>query len=126
MLEKYFETKDLFGHLTLYRDVEKGLFLVEPRGIINPNLIKIDLKEAALFGEKQKRKWVYLVNTKYVTLPNPLNLFFLKRIKKLPYLEKYVIYAPSIVVRLLGFFTIFIIKPDKVLKTEKELQFFIE
>lgn len=122
MLEKCFETKDKFGSLVLYRDVKKGLFLVEPKGIINPSLIKTDLKEAYTFGESLQREWIYIVNTKNVKFPNPLNLLCLSKIKKLPYMKEYIIYAPSMIVRFLGRLTSFIIKPDIVLNEEKQFQ----
>lgn len=125
MLEKYFETGDNFGSIVLYRDTQKGLFVVEPKGIINPNLVKVDLKEAYAFGEKFNKNWVYLVDTSKVTFPNPINLFYLKKIRVLPYVDKYVIYTPSAVVRFLATLTSFIIKPDIVLKTDEEFQTFL-
>jgi hypothetical protein len=126
MLEKYFETKDQFGSLTLYKDIERGLFVVEPRGVINPGLVKIDLKKAYDFGQGQQQGWIYLVNSTSVLFPNPLNLLYLKKIKSLPYLKQYVIYAPSTMVRALVILASFIVKPDLILKSEDEYQNFIK
>lgn len=126
MQEKLFETKDIFGSLTLYKCTNKSILIVEPKGIINPSLVQIDLREAKKFGNMQSEKWTYLVNTEHVIFPNPLNLFFLRQIKDLPSISEYVVFAPSLVVRVLAKLTGFIIKPDRVLKTRKELLSLIE
>ena len=127
MLEipKLLEVNKSGGSLKLYGDEAKGLFVVEPHGIINPALIKIDLLEAEKFGAMQSKPWIYLVDTSNVTFPNPLNLLFLRKIKHLPNLGQYVIYAPSAAVQVLGKITNFIIKPDIVLKDKEEYKGFV-
>jgi len=83
-------------------------------------LVKDDLQIAKSFGLQLKRPWIYLVDTSENPIPNPLNLFYLRRIKKLPYIKNYIIYAPSLLVRLFIFLTNFIIKPDKIISEESE------
>jgi hypothetical protein len=116
------EKKDFFGSLKISVSEEKGLFLIEPKGIINPGLVLADLKAAHQFGSEYQKPWIYIVNTENVLFPNPLNLFYLSRIKELPFISEYIVYAPSFVVRLLGSLTNLIIKPDQVLKNTDDLK----
>ena len=118
----YFEHTDFFGSLKLFTDIEKGIFLVKPRGIVNPSLVKLDLKYANNFSLEVNKEWIYIVDTEDVLFPNPLNLFYLSRIKTLPNRSKYYIFAPSFIVRLLGRLTEFIIKPDKVISSRSEFE----
>ena len=120
-MQKLFETKKRGGYLEIFIDESRSLFLVCPRDIINPSLIKIDLQKAAEFGEKHAKEWTYIVDTTKVLFPNPLNLFYLSKIKDLPHITSYVIIAPNPVVRLLATLTSFIIRPNRVLKTREEL-----
>ena len=124
-IPKLLEVNKSGGCLKLYGDEAKALFMVVPHGIINPALIKIDLLEAEKFGAQQSKPWTYLVDTSNVIFPNPLNLLFLRKIKHLPNLGQYVIYAPSLVVQVLGKFTNFIIKPDIVLKNKEQYEGFV-
>ncbi len=126
MLVKTFEIKKRFSRLIIYQSKEDSLFIVEPHGIINPSLIKLDLLEAERFGNELKKDWTYLVNTKNVLFPNPLNLLLLNKIKLLPYINQYIIYAPSLVVRILGRLTFFIVKPNKILKNEADFKSYLE
>lgn len=107
------------GRLEIY---SKGnLLYLRPSGIINPILIKEDLKAAMIFGLMNPKGWDYIVDTEKVLFPNPVNLFYLKEIKKLPNLNQYIIYAPNPAFRLLQKMTSFIMKPDKVLVNQEEL-----
>jgi hypothetical protein len=121
-MEIYLKKKDFFGSLKITVDREEGLFLVEPRGIINPSLVQFDLEAAIAFGSEIKKPWIYIVNTKNVLFPNPINLFYLSRIKELPFRERYYIYAPRLVVRVLARLTGFLIKPDQIIKTESDFK----
>ena len=108
------------GRLQIY-STEKKLY-IHPSGIINPVLIKEDLKAANIFGLMNPKGWDYIVDTEDVIFPNPLNLIYLKEIKKLPFLNKYIIFAPNPLVRFVSKFTKFLIEPDLVITKHKDLE----
>jgi hypothetical protein len=122
-MEKVFEFSKHGGSLSIYN--AKNLLLLKPKGIINPSIIKEDLNFAREFGTSFSKDWIYLVNTEKVLFPNPLNIFYLSKIKHLPNIKAYVIYAPSKVVQILGKLTELIIKPDMVLKSKAEYEAYL-
>jgi hypothetical protein len=107
-------------------DYERHLFLARPRGIINPSLVDKDLKLAREFSEKCDDHWTYFTNTQEVSLVNPLNIFFLKEIKKLKKLKEIVVYAPTLGNRFLIKLISPIFRPDRILKNQGEYQFFLD
>lgn len=122
-MKKIVDLKQSGGRLEIFT---KGkLFLVKPSGIINPSLVKRDLELAFDFG-LSNTDWIYVVDAENVLFPNPLNLLYLSQIKKLPNKKKYIIYAPSFVVRTLGKLTSFIVKPDLILKNKEDYQIYME
>lgn len=112
--------KDCLGGVKLYQ--REGMLLVKPKGIINPNLVLRELKFAEDFALTQDAGWLYLVDTSQVIFPNPLNLFLLIKIKRLPGSPRYGIYAPSKIVRLMAKLTSFIIRPDLVISDPLEFE----
>jgi hypothetical protein len=107
------------GRLEIY-SIRNTLY-IRPSGIINPILIKEDLKAAMIFGLMNPKGWEYIVDTSNVLFPNPVNLFYLKKIKDLPNLNNYIIFSPDPKVRFLASLTNFIIRPDIVLVDQKKL-----
>jgi hypothetical protein len=124
-MKRIFLIHNIFGSLEIFEDEKRNLLLICPRGIINPSFVKADLKIAEEFGVRHKTRWVYLVNSQNVLFPNPLNLIYLRRIKNLPGLKAYVIYAPSLITRLMTWMVSFVVKPDIILKTEAEFRDFM-
>lgn len=112
--------------LNIYHVIRKNILLVEPAGFVNPSLVRLDLRKAYEFCLGQERPWIYLVDTSKVIIANPLNLFLLSQIKRLPHLESYVIYAPSLFVRILAHVTRFVIKPQLVLRNPDQYYQFLE
>jgi len=113
------------GQVHITKDFDCHYFLAHPRGIINPSLLDRDLKEATEFSEKLDCEWTYCTNTEDVDLVNPLNIFFLKEIKKLKNLKEIVIYAPSFFNRLLLKIAAPLIRPDRIIKDKKEFEDFL-
>lgn len=107
------------GKLEIYSI--RNILYLRPSGLINPVLIKEDLKAAMIFGLMNPKGWDYIVDTENVIFPNPVNLFYLKEIKKLPNLNRYITFVPDPKMRFLQKLTNFIIKPDKVLVYQEEL-----
>lgn len=114
------------GQVHITKDFDCHYFLAHPRGIINPSLLFKDLKEATEFSEKLDCEWTYCTNTEDVDLVNPLNIFFLKEIKKLKNLKEIVIYAPSIFNRILLKIASHFIRPDRIIKDRKEFEDFLK
>lgn len=118
-LNKVLDIKRSFGRLRLY--TSKNKFIVRPSGVINPTLVKIDLKYARDFGEAAL-DWDYIVDTSEVKFANPINLFLLRRVKSLPNLSRYVIYSPSKMTQFLVIIGELFMSPDKIIKSKIEFK----
>jgi hypothetical protein len=125
-MEKIAEKVDTGGRLEVLEDFEKHLFLARPHGIINPSLLAEDFKRAVEFSNKVDDHWTYCTNTEDVKLVNPINIFFLKEIKKLKNLKQIVIFAPGVVNRALLRMASFIIVPDRIIRDKNEFRRFLE
>lgn len=113
------------GSVEFFEDMDKNIFLAQPHGVINPELIKEDLAHARRFSDKVEGPWFYVTNTEDLDLANPLNLLYLKEVKKLKKLEKIVVYAPGFLNRMLLRMASFIIQPDRILKHKNDLAKFL-
>lgn len=113
------------GSVEFFEDTDKNIFLAQPHGVINPELIKEDLNHARRFAEKVDKPWFYVTNTEDLKLANPLNLLYLKEVKKLNKIEKIVVYAPGFVNRMLLRMASFLVQPDRILKHKKDLAKFL-
>lgn len=125
-MKKIVQKKEAGGKLVVTQDFTKNLFLAKPRGIINPPLVQMDLKEAKEFAHRCKGPWTYVTNTEGVRLVNPLNILFLKEIKKINKLKQIVIYAPGFFNRVLLRLVSFIVQPDRIIKKRSEFDNFLE
>ena len=107
-----------FGYIDIFSN-EKGSFLyVVPHGYVGPSLVKRDLDFAQSFDNNCNEKWTYIVDTSKVTLPNPINVFYLRRIKNFKKMEEYVVYAPSRFVRIMLWMSSWVSRPDRVVDRE--------
>lgn len=113
------------GHVRFTKDFDHHLFLAHPKGVINPSLLDKDLEQAVDFSKKCSKPWTYCTNTEDVKLVNPLNIFYLKEIKKLHNLKQIVIYAPGAINRLLIKIMSPIIKPNRIISSKKEFDDFL-
>lgn len=125
-MQERHEKAESGGDVRFTLDYDHHLFLAHPKGMINPTIVNEDLKKAREFSEKCPDHWTYCTNTKDVKLVNPLNIFFLKEIKKLKKLKEIVIYAPTLGNRLLIKMISPIFQPDRVLKKESEFKQFLQ
>lgn len=121
-MRKVSEKNKAGGTLEVMEDLKRHFLLLKPQGIINPTLLREDLKRAREFSEKVDGEWSYVTNTEDVKLVNPLNLFYLKEVKKLKKLKRIIIYAPGFVNRMLIRMASFIIQPDKIIKNRDEFE----
>lgn len=113
------------GHVRITKDFDHHYFLAHPKGVINPSLLDEDLAQATDFSQNCSHPWIYCTNTEDVLMVNPLNIFFLKEIKKLANLKKIVIFAPGRLNRLLLKLVSPIIKPDRIISERKEFEEFL-
>lgn len=113
------------GKVEITENFDKHLFLAHPKGVINPTLLDEDLKRATEFSQKNKGPWIYCTNTEDVRLVNPLNIMFLKEIKKLRNLKEIVVFAPGFFNRLLIKLVSPIFRPDRIIKERVEFNRFI-
>lgn len=119
-MEKVADKKESGGHLEVFEDFNRKIFLAKPHGIINPGLVAEDLKRAQNFAQTVKGEWSYMTDTSGVMIANPFNLLFLKEIKKLPKLKEIIVYAPAWHNRLLLRLASPIVQPDRIIKDEAE------
>lgn len=113
------------GELEVFEDLDKGILLLRPQGVINPTLLQEDLSRAKEFAQKVDKNWIYVTNTEEVRLVNPFNLLYLKEIKKLKKLQQIIIYAPGLINRILIKLAGFIIRPDQIIKHPVEFERFL-
>src|SRR5690606_30396774 len=116
---------NLEGEASFTKDYRCHLFYAHPKGIINPSLLSKDLDEAMEFSNNCEGPWTYCTNTEDVKLVNPLNIFYLKEIKKLKKLKQIVIYAPGILNRYLLKIVSPVLKPDRIITNKVEFEQFL-
>lgn len=117
--------KALTGEVEILESFSDRLLLAHPRGVINPTLLDEDLKRAREFSKKAAGPWTYCTNTEDVRLVNPMNILFLKEIKKLKNLKEIVVFAPGFINRFLIRLISPIFKPDRIIKDEIEFKSFL-
>ena len=82
-LEKIAQYKSLGGSIDLYWNIKKCLFLAKPKGFIHPRHIRFDLNQLRQKTNNIQTSWTYVVDTSEVIFANPLNIFYLYRIKSI-------------------------------------------
>lgn len=119
-MEKVADKKESGGHLEVYEDLQRNIFLARPHGFINPGLVSKDLDKAREFAYKVRGNWTYITDTSDIQMVNPFNLLFLKEIKKIPGLKQIVIYVPKTFNYVLLKMVQFLIQPDRIIRDENE------
>ncbi len=109
------------GRLEFEASEDPPRFLVRAFGYVGPSLLKADLAAAAEFGRAHPGGWTYVVDTTHVRFANPLNPIWLRRIRRLPNLQRYLVIAPNPMVRALIFLGRWIVRPDSVVKSARLL-----
>jgi predicted DCC family thiol-disulfide oxidoreductase YuxK len=118
------EVRTRTGHLRFETGGDR--FIVTAHGHVGPRLVREDLARAEAFGHGHRDRWWYIVDTTPVTVPNPLNLIYLRRIRALPGLAGYIVVAPKppllAVARLLSPIS----RPDAVVTSREAAEDFIK
>ena len=96
------------------------MFLVIAAGHVGPTLVRFDLDRAATFGRRHPEGWWYVVDTTGVLVPNPLNVVYLRRIRRLPQLQGFVVVAPRRALRLVARVLAPVSRPDAVVASLPE------
>jgi hypothetical protein len=124
-MEKITEKKRSGGRVEIFQDLKRKFFLARPHGIINPSLLREDLDRARHFSNEVQGGWSYVTDTSDVKLVNPLNLFYLKEVKKIKHLKQIVVYAPNPLNQMLLRLASWIVKPDRIITEPREFAAFI-
>ena len=120
-LEKIAQYKSLGGSIDLYWNIKKCLFLAKPKGFIHPRHIRFDLNQLRQKTNNIQTSWTYVVDTSEVIFANPLNIFYLYRIKSITGFKSFYLIAPNPVIRLLQRVFGPLLGVTAVYKTSKEL-----
>lgn len=111
------------GSVSLYTNTKKDLLYAKASGYINLGLVKKDLSFVQSFNTTHP--WTYLVDTSKVKSAHPLNPFYLAQLKNNKSLKTYIVFMPSAFVRLMNQLYKNVNRIDLILKTEKELNKFL-
>src|SRR5262245_16673753 len=109
------------GRLEIEQNENPARFLVRAHGYVGPSLLRQDLAAAHAFGQKHPGGWDYVVDTTFVRFANPLNPLWLTRIRRLPHLRRYIVIAPSAMVRIMMALASWLVKPDLVVRSSSDL-----
>jgi hypothetical protein len=109
-----------FGRLLLHEHGVPPVLWIEAHGFITPFLVRADLEHAAAFGQQHPEGWSYVVDIGGVRGVHPLNPWLLRGIRRLPYLDRYVVVAPGRAARLGVLLATPLVRPDAVLRTVGE------
>ncbi len=94
---------------------------IAARGYIGPSLLRADLALAAEFGRSHPGGWIYVADIRRVRVVNPLNVLWLRRIRRLPNIRQYVVVTPSRLVRLMLRLSSWLVRVDRVVRDPAEL-----
>lgn len=86
-MEKIKHIKGLGGEIKIYSN-HKHFLLARPFGYVSAKMAKIDL---ATIAQYEKNKFYYFVDIRGFVIPSPFNLWYIRKFKDLPKLEKYII-----------------------------------
>jgi hypothetical protein len=67
---------------------------VTASGYVGPSLLSAELEFAERFARKHADGWTYVADTTKVVVINPVNVVWLRRIRALPGLRRYVVIGP--------------------------------
>ena len=114
------------GSIKLFVDIEKCIITAVPCGFITPSLVKDEIEQIHNYGQKFQKPWTYCVDTAFVKFAHPLNILHLRKIKSLPNIDYYYLVTQSPLLKLLQIVLKPILKVDKVFKTMKELDQYLD
>jgi hypothetical protein len=89
--------KGSFGHIEIFL-IDESNYIAVPRGYISIAMIKEDYQ---FLKNIQSPKVTYGVWFHYFIVPNPINIFFLRKIIRFPHIDRYSIICSLYVVRAL-------------------------
>ena len=119
--EPYGRVERRGGSIDLFARAEPATLWVHPRGFIGPSLLRAELERAAAFGADQPAGWDYVVDTSEVRFVHPLNPLWLRRIRSLPNLGRYLVVAPALSVRIGLRAAGWIVRPDAIVARADDL-----
>jgi hypothetical protein len=111
------------GHVRISVAEAPALIFIEPSGYIGPTLLQKTLEFAQDFGKRHPEGWDYIVDSLHLKVPNPLNIYWLRKIRNLPNLRKYIVITPPFLpVRLIEKTVLAsLVGPDMILDSKMQL-----
>jgi hypothetical protein len=93
-VEQLADVSGRLGSIALHEFTDPVAVLAVAKGAISLRMIRRELEVVAQFADDHPAGWCYLADVRGVRLLNPLNLFALQRIRRLPGVRRRVIVAP--------------------------------
>ncbi|MEU6586916.1 hypothetical protein [Nocardia sp. NPDC046763] len=91
-----------WGSAIITESDDPAEFTVRAVGYVGLGLIRADYTAAKRYAQHRTTPWTYTVDVRAVTLPNPINILYLSRLRHLPRIAEYrVIASPGLQYRLL-------------------------
>lgn len=115
--------KQRLGNVRISVAEAPALIFIEPSGYIGPTLLQKTLEFARDFGKRHPEGWDYIVDSLHLKVPNPLNIYWLRKIRHLPNLRKYIVVTPPFFpVRLVEKMVLSkLVGPDVILDSKAQL-----
>lgn len=111
-----------WGHLDIEKIDDPPIVRVSGHGYVGPSLVRADLALLRELAQSSEEAWDYIFDTTSVRFASPLNVFWIRRFRRLPNMRHYVIVAPASPVRigLRAAASLRIIPADAVVRDEDE------
>ena len=112
-----------FGQIIVQHHAAPPHLLIQAVGYVNPKMLQETLVIAEVFGQQQPNGWDYVVDTTKLKIAHPLNPIWLRKIHKLPNLNRYIVVNPPFfLMRLLSPLIKRLLGPDIILNSVDELE----
>ena len=95
-MEEIKHIKGLGGTIKIYSN-HKNFLLAKPYGYVSAKMARIDLETIQQY---EQNKFYYFVDITGFVIPSPLNLWFIRKFKDIPKLEKYIIITENPILKL--------------------------
>ena len=95
-MEELKHVKGIFGGVKIYTN-NKNFLLAKPYGYVSPKMTKADL---VTIQEYEKNNFDYFVDISGFVIPNPFNLWYVRKFKDIPRLKEYIIITSNPILRM--------------------------
>lgn len=95
-MEQVKHIKGNFGGVKIHTN-NKNFLLAKPYGYVSPKMAKADL---VIIQQYEKNDFDYFVDITAFVLPNPFNLWYVRKFKDIPRLKKYIIITSNPILKM--------------------------